>query len=120
MIIVSDIVAHQKAWIKSKVLSAADDYYPFGMPMPSRHWQADSLAQYRFGFQGMRKGNQLYGDGNLYETPFRNYDPRLGRWLSPDPIQHPWQGSYTAFNNNLLFLEYYFGLDRKKINGEFS
>jgi hypothetical protein len=61
----------------------ADDYYPFGMPMPSRHWQADSLDQYRFGFQGMRKGNQLYGDGNLYETPFRNYDPRLGRHLVP-------------------------------------
>jgi uncharacterized protein RhaS with RHS repeats len=52
----------------------------------------------------MRKGNQLYGDGNLYETPFRNYDPRLGRWLSPDPIQHPWQGSYTAFNNNPIYL----------------
>ena len=81
----------------------ADDYYPFGMPMPSRHWQADSADQYRFGFQGMRKGNQLYGDGNLYETPFRNYDPRLGRWLSPDPIQHPWQGSYTAFNNNPIY-----------------
>ena len=89
----------------------ADDYYLFGMQMPSRHWQADSLDQYRFGFQGMRKGNQLYGDGNLYETPFRNYDPRLGRWLSPDPIQHPWQGSYTAFNNNPIYFVDPMGLE---------
>ena len=41
------------------------------------------LDQSNFSFQGMRKGNQLYGDGNLYETPFRNYNPRLGRHLVP-------------------------------------
>ena len=39
------------------------------------------LGEHRFGFQGMRKGNQLYEDSNLYETPFHNYDPRLGRHL---------------------------------------
>jgi RHS repeat-associated protein len=87
------------------------------MQMPSRHWQAYSLDQYRFGFQGMRKGNQLYGDGNLYETPFRNYDPRLGRWLLPDPIQHPWQGSYTAFNNNPIYFVDPMGLEGEESDG---
>jgi RHS repeat-associated protein len=64
-----------------------------------------------------RKGNQLYGDGNLYETPFRNYDPRLGRWLSPDPIQHPWQGSYTAFNNNPIYFVNPMGLEGDENDG---
>ena len=95
----------------------ADDYYSFGMQMPSRHWQADSADQYRFGFQGMRKGNQLYGDGNLYETPFRNYDPHLGRWRSPDHIQHPWQGSHTAFNNNPIYFVDPIGLEGDENDG---
>ncbi len=62
----------------TEVFSGCVDYYPYGMPMPSRQRQADSLAQYCFGIQGIRKGNQLYRDGNLYKTPFRNYDLRLG------------------------------------------
>ena len=81
------------------------------LPKAKFGFNPNSLAQYRFGFQGMRKGNQLYGDGNLYETPFRNYDPFLGRWRSPDPIQHPWQGSYTAFNNNPIYFVDPMGLE---------
>jgi len=53
----------------------------------------------------------------LYETPFRNYDPRLGRWLSPDPIQHPWQGSYTAFNNNPIYFVDPLGLEGDENDG---
>ena len=80
-------------------------------------FNTNSLDSHPFGFQCTRQGNQLYGDGNLYETHFRNYDPRLGRWLSLDPIQHPWQGSYTAFNNNPILFEDPFGLAGKKNNG---
>ena len=47
----------------------------------------------------------------MYETPFRNYDPCLGRRLSPDPIQHPWQGSYSAFNNNPIYFVDPMGLE---------
>ena len=53
----------------TEVFSGCVDYYPYGMPMPSRQRQADSLDQYRFGFQGIRKGNQLYGDVNPYKSP---------------------------------------------------
>jgi RHS repeat-associated protein len=75
----------------------------FGGKIISIKEKGQKLGSTSRGFQGMRKSNQLYGDGNLYETPFRNYDPRLGRWLSPDPIQHPWQGGYTGFNDNIIY-----------------
>jgi RHS repeat-associated protein len=95
----------------------ADDYYPFGMPMPGRSWRADSGDLYQFGFQGMLKDNRWQGNGNLYNTPFRQYDPRLGRWLSPDPIKYPWQGSYTAFNNNPIYFVDPLGLEGEE-NGD--
>jgi RHS repeat-associated protein len=45
-------------------------------------------------------------DGNSYTTEFRQYDPRLGRWLSLDPLasSFPWQSPYCAFDNNPVLL----------------
>ncbi|MEZ4929190.1 MAG: hypothetical protein R2777_04175 [Chitinophagales bacterium] len=47
------------------------------MPMPGRSF---TLSDYRFGFNGMEKDDEVSGDGNQYTTEFRQYDPRLGRW----------------------------------------
>lgn len=38
-----------------------------------------------------------------YMTYFRQYDPRLGRWLSLDPVTQPWQSPYNAFDANPVF-----------------
>ncbi len=73
------------------------------MQMPGRIWPADSTDRYTFGFQGMLRDDDWHGKGNHYNTLFRQYDPRLGRWLSPDPIQHSRQSSYAAFNNNPVY-----------------
>lgn len=37
-----------------------------------------------------------------YTTEYRQYDPRIGRWLSVDPLfqNFPWQSPYVAFDNN--------------------
>ena len=81
----------------------ADDYYPFGMQMPSRHWQADSADQYRFGFNGKEKDNAWNGQGNTYNFGARSYAPRLGRNLSPDeyqPFAYPGVTPYSGHNNN--------------------
>jgi RHS repeat-associated protein len=45
-------------------------------------------------------------DGNSYTTEFRQYDPRLGRWMSRDPLaaQFPWQSPYCAFDNKPVLL----------------
>lgn len=65
----------------------------------------EDFAGYRYGFNGMEKDNESKGFGNEYTTEFRQYDPRLGRWLTIDPLfyKFPWQSPYVAFNNNPIF-----------------
>lgn len=79
------------------------DYYPFGMLMPGRHSTSES---YRYGFNGMEKDDEVKGiSGGSYTTMFRQYDPRLGRWMSLDPLmgKYPNLSPYVAFNNNPIF-----------------
>ena len=61
---------------------------------------------YRYGFNGMERDDNVKGAGNSYTTEFRQYDPRVARWLSIDPKskKFPWQSPYVAFDNNpILF-----------------
>ncbi|MBU3661317.1 MAG: RHS repeat-associated core domain-containing protein [Flavobacteriales bacterium] len=77
------------------------DYYPFGMEISSR----TSVGTYRYGYNGMECDDENKGSGNSYTTEFRQYDPRLGRWLSLDPLasSFPWQSPYCAFDNNPVY-----------------
>ena len=92
----SGIVDHYSADIVS-----SSDYYPFGSLMPGRSFSSN---QYRFGFNGMEKDDELKGNGNSYTTEFRQYDSRIGRWLSQDPVTHEFQSPYCAFDNNPICL----------------
>lgn len=79
------------------------DYYPFGMLLPDRHSSSD---KYRYGFNGMEKDDELKGLGNSYTTHFRQLDPRIGRWLSTDPVIKEYITPYNAFSNNpLMFID---------------
>ncbi|MFW5657260.1 MAG: hypothetical protein ACOC0C_06540, partial [Bacteroidota bacterium] len=60
-------------------------YNPFGLDMPHRTFTGEA---YRFGYQGSERDRELMG-GNAYTTFFRQLDPRLGRWMSPDPKVFP-------------------------------
>ncbi|WP_153798790.1 RHS repeat domain-containing protein [Foetidibacter luteolus] len=60
---------------------SANDYYPFGMLMPGRKFNAGS---YRFGYGGKEKDDEIKGEGNSIDYGARMYDSRLGRWLSID------------------------------------
>ena len=62
---------------------SATDYYPFGMEMPNRTY---SSPTYRYGFNGKEKDNEAKGEGNQQDYGMRVSDPRLGRFLSVDPI----------------------------------
>ncbi|MBK9108481.1 MAG: hypothetical protein IPM92_08945 [Saprospiraceae bacterium] len=81
----------------------ATDYYPFGMIMPGRD---SSTTNYRYGFQGMEQDNNFKGEANSYTTEFRQYDPRVGRWLSVDPMEekYPSWSNYVAFDDNPIGL----------------
>ncbi|GAO44102.1 hypothetical protein FPE01S_03_01410 [Flavihumibacter petaseus NBRC 106054] len=61
----------------------AQDCYPFGMLMPGRTYNADL---YKYGFNGKENDNDVKGIGNQQDYGMRIYDPRIGRFLSVDPI----------------------------------
>ncbi|NQY09765.1 MAG: RHS repeat-associated core domain-containing protein [Flavobacteriales bacterium] len=79
-------------------LKSASNYYPFGMPQPGRTMTGD----YRYGFNGMEKDDEIKGSGNSYDFGARIYDPRLMRWLSLDPLAsaYPSISDYASFGNN--------------------
>ena len=63
----------------------ANDYYPFGSLMPGRKYIASS-SKYRYGFNGKENDNEVKGEGNQQDYGLRIYDPRLGKFLSVDPL----------------------------------
>ncbi|MEM7039079.1 MAG: RHS repeat-associated core domain-containing protein, partial [Bacteroidota bacterium] len=77
---------------------ASNDYYPFGMTMDGRSSVSDN---YRYGFNGMEKDDEVKGAGNSYDFGARIYDPRLGRFLGVDPkmSDFPWKTPYDFANN---------------------
>lgn len=83
--------------LQADVLSASD-YYAYGMQMPGRQYESD----YIFGFNGMERDDELKGDGASYDFHARLYDPRVGQWLSVDPLMHkfPDVSPYLAFAGN--------------------
>src|SRR5690554_2327195 len=57
---------------------------------------------YRYGFNSMERDNEIKGKGNSYDFGARMYDPRVGRWLSIDPMAHlrEWVSPYNFVQNN--------------------
>lgn len=60
----------------------------------------------------MEQDNEVSGNGNSYTTEFRQYDPRLGRWKSLDPLMKmfPTMSPYNAFANNPIYYTDPYGL----------
>ncbi|MCB0711036.1 MAG: thrombospondin type 3 repeat-containing protein [Ignavibacteriae bacterium] len=93
-------------------LLAVNNYYPFGMLQPERHW---STEDHRYGFNGKEMDNDWNdggvageGTGNVYDYGFRIYDPRLGRFMSVDPLSpsYPWYTPYQyASNTPILYID---------------
>jgi RHS repeat-associated protein len=44
------------------------------------------LKSYRYGFNGKENDNEVKGEGNQQDYGMRVYDPRLGKFLSVDPL----------------------------------
>jgi RHS repeat-associated protein len=56
----------------------------------------------RYFYQGQEMDDEVKGEGNSYTTEFRQYDPRIGRWLSLDPRKekYPSFSPFVSFGNN--------------------
>ena len=69
------------------------------MLMPHRSYA--STANYRFGFNGKENDNEAKGLGNEQDYGMRIYDPRIGKFLSTDPLfkSYP-ELSYYQFASN--------------------
>ncbi|NVK66965.1 MAG: hypothetical protein HWE22_20400, partial [Flavobacteriales bacterium] len=68
---------------------------------------------YSYSFQGMEADDEVKGEKNSYTTHFRQYDPRIGRWLSLDPkmAKYPSASPYNAYHNNPIYWTDPFGDD---------
>ena len=81
------------------------DYYPFGFPMQGR---SSSGNDYRYGFGGQEKDDEIYGEGKSYTAEFWQYDSRLGRRWNIEPLawKFPWMSYYACFGNNpIIFVD---------------
>ncbi len=123
---------------EAEVLSAMD-YYPFGMlsktnhsnyekmvlrnpdrsdsevsgMIPDRQWYANSdSSNYRFGFNGKERDNEISGKGNSIDFGARIYDSRLGKFFSIDPIirYSPRLSGYIFASNQPISKIDYYGL----------
>lgn len=76
------------------------DYLPFGMQMPDRK---GNTPQYRYGFQGQEKDDEVKGEGNSLNYTFRMHDPRIGRFFTVDPLteKYPFWTPYS-FSGNIV------------------
>jgi RHS repeat-associated protein len=89
--------------------------------MPGRTY-VNANGKYRYGFNGTEKDPE---DG-FNTTDYRQYDSRLGRWLSTDPVVKPWESPYAGFGNNPVWFKDPSGLDTvattrtpgKAVNGQ--
>ncbi|MEO9023275.1 MAG: RHS repeat-associated core domain-containing protein [Ginsengibacter sp.] len=85
---------------------SAQDYYPFGMQMPSRKYSVAN-TNYRYGFNGKELDKETSGT-TTYDYGFRIYSPGLGKFLSVDPLfkSYPWNSTYAfAENDPISFID---------------
>jgi RHS repeat-associated protein len=72
------------------------------MMMPGRKYTVEN--GYRYGFNGKENDNEGKGEGNQQDYGMRIYDPRVGKFLSVDPLtnQYPWNSTYAFAENDVI------------------
>ena len=66
------------------------------------------IPRYRYFFNGQEADNEVYGEGAVLGYEFRQYDARIGRFWSVDPLagKFPWNSTYAfAENSPVGFIE---------------
>ena len=80
--------------------------------------QKKVLKASRYGFNGKMKDNEVEGEGDVYDFGARIYEPRLGRFLSRDPLSnsYPWFSPYIFAADNPIWGIDINGMGDKKAN----
>ena len=79
----------------------ANDYYPGGMLMPGRKYQASATSNYRYSINGQEKSDEL--NENLTTALYWEYDSRIGRRWNVDPVLKVGESPYLCFSGNPIF-----------------
>lgn len=101
------VVVNDRKIISEEVTASvrqATDYYAFGMTMPARGMREG--ANYRYGFGGAERDDEVRVQDGSYEFPGRSiYDARLARFVSVDPMWRaaPSVSPYAYGLNSPLF-----------------
>jgi len=68
---------------------------------------------YRFGFNGKEHDDETYGEGNVYDYGFRIYNPRVGKFLTVDPLspKYPWYSPFQFAGNKPIWAKDLDGLE---------
>ena len=71
------------------------------MLVPNRF---ESVEDYKYGFQGQEKDDEIKGEGNSLNYTFRMHDPRVGRFFAVDPLflKFPWNSNYAFSENRVI------------------
>ena len=102
---------------KNKTLENRIGYYSFGMILPGRSYSGSD--DYRFGFNGKEMDDEVHGgNGNQYDYGFRIYNPRIGKFLSVDPLtsSYPWYTPYQFAGNKPIWAIDLDGLEEFLVN----
>ncbi|NOQ70807.1 MAG: hypothetical protein GQ574_02330 [Crocinitomix sp.] len=71
------------------------------MLMPNRH---EDEADYRYGFQGQEKDDEIKGHDNSVNYKYRMHDPRIGRFFAVDPLaaKYSYNSPYAFSENRVI------------------
>jgi RHS repeat-associated protein len=69
--------------------------------VPNRH---SSTGDFRYGFQGQEKDDEIKGEGNSLNYEFRMHDARVGRFFAIDPLfrKYPFYSPYSFSGNRVI------------------
>lgn len=84
------------------------------MLLPGRH---ANTSDYRYGFNGKELDNEVKGEGLQYDYGFRVYDPRIGKFLSIDPLfkGYPYYTPYQFAGNRPIWAIDLDGLEEQTV-----
>ncbi|WP_158800611.1 DUF6443 domain-containing protein [Pedobacter sp. L105] len=87
------------------VVKQENSYYGFGLIMPNSPVPLPSTPNTQL-YNGGSEWQNDYGNlPDYYQTYYRNYDPSIGRWISPDPkaeSSESLSGYHYAGNNPIM------------------
>ena len=103
------IATDQSSTTNNAVLGSSNTAYTDDPTWVKVNHAITSVSSYRYGFNGMEKDDSIKGEGNSLDFGARIYDPRLGRFLSLDPLMSSfsWNSPYSfAVNSPIVMVDF--------------